>query len=190
VVDSKFQARRLTGGLKDAAKQFQRLLRLFVDKSSSIGVLIAGGCIFLILLLVLVDVLIRYFLNISIHVSYEISSYCLVGVTFLALGQIQKLDKHVKVEFLVSRLSLRYRTWLKIVAEILSLAFVSWFTWDAAMAVMRSYSLKSAYQSMLQTPLWIPHLLLPIGLGILALQMICQIVNQWSRAGRTEVFEA
>lgn len=176
----------LVSSLGGAGKQFQHLLVMFVEKSSSVGALVAGGFIFLILLLVLVDVLVRYLFNISTYVSYEISSFALVGVTFLALGQIQKLDKHVKVDILVSRLSLRYRTWLTVVADILSLAFVSWFTWESAIAAIRSYTLETTYQSMLQTPLWIPHLLLPIGLGVLGLQMICQIVKKWSRTGGTE----
>ena len=108
----------------------------------------------------------------------------LVAVIFLALGQTQKLGKHMVVTVLTSRLSPMNRKWLEMATSILSLAFVVWFTWSTLVATIQAYALETCSLGTLHTPYWIPKLLLPLGLSVFILQLTTKVVKQ-ARSWRT-----
>jgi TRAP-type C4-dicarboxylate transport system permease small subunit len=125
-----------------------------------------------------VDVIGRYVFSRPTYVADELSGYFLVAITFLALGQTQKLGKHLRVDILFSRLSKKKGAWLTLFTSILSLAFLIWFTWSTSVSAMQTYEIGTRKQTILATPYWVPQLLLPIGLCIFSLQLIVSIVQQ------------
>ena len=131
----------------------------------------------LMVVLITVDVLGRYFFSRPTYVADELSGYFLVVIIFLSLAQTQKKGRHVISTALTSRLLLSKRKWLEISTSIVSLAFIVWFAWRTAVAAHESYVLETITITTLHTPYWIPQLLLPIGLSMFALQLTAHVVK-------------
>ena len=165
-------------------KQFISYLSRLIGGLSNFGGALSQVVAFLMMLLITVDVIGRYAFSRPTYVADELSGYFLVAITFLALGQTQRLGKHLRVDILFSRLPKKKGAWLTLFTSILSLVFLIWFTWSTAVSAMQTYDMGTRKQTILATPYWIPELLLPVGLCIFSLQMIVSIVQQ-ARSLRT-----
>lgn len=161
-----------------ARKLLFSALASFVDRSSSIGGQVSVVVLFCMAALITVDVLGRYFFNRPTYVADELSGYFLATVAFLALGYTQKLRKHMRVVVLIDRLTPKRRERLEISVEIITLIYIIWFAWITLKATVVGYALGEVSETFLRTPLWIVRLLLPLGLSVLALQLIVQMASR------------
>ncbi len=160
---------------------FNKFLSL-IDTSSFIGNRVAISILSIMVLLITIDVIGRYFFDRPTYVADELSGYFLVVIIFLSLAQTQKKGKHVISTALTSRLRYGKRKWLELSTSIISLAFITWFAWKTAEGAHQSYILETTTITPLHTPYWIPQLLLPIGLSLFALQLaahIARLINTW-----------
>jgi len=142
---------------------------------------VAGGiggavCIFLMTLLITADVVGRT-LGTSTKISFEVSGYMLIAVSFLGLAITQKKRKHIQIRILISRLSQRRQKQLQVVALSVALVFSSWFTWLTFDNAILAYSVNNVSMTPLHAPLWIPYILVPIGLGMLAIQLVVDLIK-------------
>lgn len=91
------------------------------------------ACIILagIVLIVSLEVVLRYFLRSPMGFVSEVVSYALVYLTFLSAPWILKLDKHVRIDFVTSQLKPKQGAVLNIITSILSAVLwlvVFWYT--------------------------------------------------------------
>lgn len=110
-----------------------------LDKSNSIfdrilNVLafLAAATIIFTMLLVTAEVVMRYFLNLSLVWGVEITEYLLLYMTFLGTAWLLKREGHVKVEILASQLNPRAQTLLSIITSILGAMMFLVITWFGA----------------------------------------------------------
>lgn len=158
--------------------RFMSLLGKMVGQISTVGGGISQVVAGLMMLLITVDVIGRQVFGQPTYVADELSGYFLVAITFLALGQTQKLGKHLRVDIIFSKISKRNAAVLILVTSIISLGFLIWFTWSTSISAMQTYEMGTRTQTVLRTPYWVPEMLLPVGLGVFALQMIVSVVHQ------------
>src|SRR4030042_16507 len=111
-----------------------RVIRGISAVGGGISQVVAG----LMMLLITVDVIGRQFLGRPTYVADELSGYFLVAITFLALGQTEKLGKHLRVDIVFSRLSKRNAAVLILITSIISLGFLIWFTWSTSISAMQT----------------------------------------------------
>ncbi|MBE3598492.1 MAG: TRAP transporter small permease [Limnochordaceae bacterium] len=124
-----------------------------------------------------VEVLVRKLLGISTQGSTEISSYVLALSTAWALPYTLLRKAHVRVDVLVARLPLAGRAALHLVALFVLLTFViplAYFGWGVAWA---SFVRRTAANTVLGTPLWIPQGLWMLGLVAFALVLLLMTVR-------------
>jgi len=159
-------------------KQFISHIGKAIGGISALGGAFSQVAAGLMMLLITVDVIGRQFFGRPTYVADELSGYFLVAITFLALGQTEKLRRHLKVDIIFSWLSKKKGAWLTLICSIISLGFIVWFTWSTAVSAKQSFDIGTHKQTGLGTPYWIPELLLPVGLGIFALQLIVSITQQ------------
>ena len=153
-----------------------RFLDFIAKYTTRIGGISGAACIFLMMLLITIDVVGRN-LGTSTKVSFEVSGYMLIAVSFLGLALTQRKGKHIQINILVSRLSQRRQKQLQVVALSVTLVFIGWFTWVTFGNAILAYSVGNVTMTPLHTPLWIPYLLVPIGLGMLAVQLVVDLIN-------------
>ena len=117
--------------------------------------------------LVFMNVVCRYILNFSIIWAEEVSQYLMVWVAFLAAGLALRQGRHVAIEILQDRLPSTARRMTRHLVALLLIVFMgilivlgfqfARFAWDQETPV-------------LNIPLGIPYLAVPIGALLLVIQ--------------------
>ena len=154
-------------------KQFVRVIELIAD----IGGYVPGWLVPLMMLLVFVEVFMRYVVGQPLMVADEYAGYMLVAISFLGLAYTWKEKGHVRITALIERLPVKISNWFRLVGLVLVLAFVLELIYFSYFYMARSFKLHMASDTWIRTPLQIPQMALPIGFVILALLIIIDIAR-------------
>ena len=119
----------------------------------------------------------RYFFAQPTTWQTEVVVYALVATTFIGSPYVLLHRAHVNMDILVIYAGKRTRYWLALAANAISLAFCGLlfvygiFYWHEAWADGWRSS------TVTRVPLWIPYASLPIGMGLLSLQLLADLVH-------------
>ena len=147
----------------------RRALRA-VDAVST-GMALAGGILFMLTALyITLDVLGRNFAGVSSAVTDEMGGYALAFGGMWAVAYTLRTNGHVRIDVLLPHLPRRARALLTYAAMAVMMSFaavVAVYTWTLA---LDSYWIDARAVSFLRTPLYVPQMLMAIGLSVLALE--------------------
>lgn len=115
----------------------------------------------------------------------DIAGYCLAGASFLGLAPTLKHGTHIRVTLFISKLGPGSARFCDFFSLLIGLLITLYFLWACVDFVWDSYRFKEVNHGMLATPLWIPRLLLPIGLAVLAIAFIDEIYRV-AKGGRLD----
>ena len=118
-----------------------------------------------------VDIVTRWGFRFSFEVSDEVAGYMLVAIAFLSLPVSHINGAFHHVEFVQARLSRRGQIVSRIVFETIALFFSAIFVWQFWRLVASSWRFGDKAPSYLETPLWLPRLLLVIGMAALCISL-------------------
>jgi TRAP-type C4-dicarboxylate transport system permease small subunit len=140
------------------------------------------GCAVVILLALMFVIVIhsagRYLLSRSVLWIMEACAYGFMAIVFLGLGPTQKANRHVKVDLLERRLPPKISRFLQgIVAPVISLTYAIYFIWSSGIMAMRFFEKNSVGLDLTFMPLWVPAIIIPIGLVIFSLVLLGTILN-------------
>lgn len=159
--------------------QTNRLCRVFdaVYRFCSIVSYLCGGiAIFGMTVLITVDVVGRK-LGYASYVGDEVSGYLLVGVVFLGLTYTQRNGKHIQITAVSDWLFPGLNRVLNIANLIISIIVVGWMAWHSAGVTIEHYTGDITSMSLLQTPLWIPWLQIPLGLTMFLIGLVANLLS-------------
>ena len=123
------------------------------------------------MLVVGVDIVTRWVFHFSFEVSDEVAAYMLVAIAFLSLSVSHINGAFHRVEFVQARLSRRAQHLSRMVFDLLVLPFAAVFLWQFIRLVMSSWRFGDRAPTFLETPLWLPRLLLVIGMAALCISL-------------------
>jgi TRAP-type C4-dicarboxylate transport system permease small subunit len=128
----------------------------------------------LIIMLVVIgtDIFTRWLLNFSFEISDEIGGYMLAAITFLSLSVCQVNDSFHHVELLQRRLSERGRVLSALLFDLLTLSFAALLLWHYIKLELSSWRYGERAPTYLETPLWLPRLVMAIGAAALCLAVL------------------
>lgn len=153
-----------------AFTRFAGLLAEFAGYSSAVLILVAT-------LVICYAVLLRYFIGASTIWQTELSIYFLIYATVVGSAYGQKHGDHVNIGIVVERLPARAQEWARLVATVLGFVFV------VVVAVLATQLWWEATQegrhsgTAWNPPMTYPYFILPLGLGLLALQYLAIAVQ-------------
>jgi TRAP-type C4-dicarboxylate transport system permease small subunit len=152
-------------------------LGYIIEKIADLGGYFSGWLVPLMMMLVVVDVFMRYVLHQPLMVADEFSAYMLVALSYLGLAYTWRQKGHVRIEIFVNRLSSRAYSWIRLLGLILTLIFL--IEMDRAAYKMITYALKINLRSStwLTFPLFWPQLTVFIGFVLLTLLLIADIAR-------------
>ena len=153
----------------------------------SLGAGYAGSLVLLaIILLTMVEVISRYVLKNPLILSDELGGYAMVAVSFLGLAFCARGQGHIRITFIVERLSPLTAGRIRVASLFLGLAFISVAAWVSWSFLGDSFTRNMRSNSMLMTPLKWPQMAIPIGFTLFALILLGQFVKAVAdlRAGR------
>jgi TRAP-type C4-dicarboxylate transport system permease small subunit len=134
--------------------------------------------LFVIMLLVVADVFMRYVVNEPFGFTYDlIGLYLLSGVFFLTLSDALREHVHVSVDILVHRFPRPVRRLSEIVTALVGLFVFSLVTWLGFERALDNYLGEDVLAGAIPWPTWISAALVPLGCGMLVLRLALQGVG-------------
>ena len=162
-----------------------------IGGTSKAAALLSGLATLALAVIISFDVVMRYFFNRPQLLVDEISPFLLLLVIFGAAAQTFRVGGHVRVDLVTTHLSAPARAWLRAITLAIGILFLSVVIWVTTQSALTAYRYGRVSAVMLY-PLWVPMLLIPAGLLLMALCMVGTLRRQLiaalgPRAGRDEV---
>ena len=125
-------------------------------------------------------VFVRYVLNHSTIWQTDLTTYFLIGATFIGSPYVLLTRGHVNVDVLPHYMKPRTRRPLALIAGSLTLVFAAVLTVLTFNLWKQAWDQSWVSDTMWRSRLWIPYLAMPIGLGLLTLQAIADLIQVMS----------
>ena len=145
---------------------------------------LAGLTLVTLVVLVTAEIVSRFFFNYSLRVVEELAGYLVVGLTLLGASLALRRNTLFQVGVIFERLPTPVQRGLNLVYLALSLAVCSILIWHTSQLVMSSFGRGNVAPTFLMTPLWMPQLVIPVGLAFIAIFIIERAVVALRRGGR------
>jgi len=123
----------------------------------------------------------RYFFSIPSDWQDELSTFLLIGATFASAAWIQARRGHVAIDALSHLLSPAADRVRRIMADVLSFLFVSFFAWKSVTLLLEALADGQTTPSAWGPPLWIPYGCMSAGMTLLAVQLLLQVLASGHR---------
>lgn len=157
-------------------KLFQLLYKA-VDRIIYWGGIVAGIFIILATGMIFYEIVSRALFNAPTTWATELTIYAIIGSCFIGAAYGLRVEAHIKVDLLLHYVSAPIRKMMLLVSCALGLVFSLLFTWFGWGHVQHSMELGFTSTSLLQIPMYIPEMLLPIGGTLLCFAFLLQIVD-------------
>ena len=149
-----------------------------VDTCSKMGAYLSALCMLAIVGLIVVEIICRTFFNVSTFIADEYSGYLLVATVLAGLGFTLETDSHIRITILLSKLGPELKRYVELLATLIAMSITLFALYHAVLMVYDTYSYGMLADSISETPLYIPQIMVPIGLLGLALQFLAQFVRR------------
>ncbi len=150
-------------------------VRLVALAARATGVL-AAALIVISVVVVCQMVAARYFLGLPTTWQTEFVVYALVATTLLGSPYVLLHRGHVNMDILVLYASQRARFGLAVAADLVALAFCAMLFFYAVHFWYEAWDSGWRSDTVIRTPLWIPYLAMPVGMGLLTLQFVADLL--------------
>jgi len=145
------------------------------EASISLGHRIAQVSIACMMTLITADVVARNVFRKSLLISDEVSGYLLVVMTFFGIAYSLRSGSLLRIEFLLFALPKRLRGLADVLYDLVALIVClvllramirfTWITWER----------EAIAPTLIETPLWIPQLAMPLGMLILVIAFLLEL---------------
>lgn len=138
----------------------------------------AASVVVLVMLFgIFTNTVLRYFFGGSWPFVEEYTGYGVAFLAFIPLAYTLKQGGHISIDFLVARLSQDRRAYLAIATTFLSILVVWTMFYYGLQMCLTSLESGADSHSVMQTPLWIPHAIVPAGTFLFGVEMIRQFAH-------------
>ena len=106
--------------------------------------------------------------------SNEFSIYGVIAIAFLGAGYVLRLNGHLEVDLITSRLSKRVRDGLGAATDLMAAVFCAMVVHSGVSFVELSHILGAVSVGELRIPLWIPQSIIPVSFLVLTLEFVAR----------------
>lgn len=160
-------------------KKVAALLAASIERLSYACGIAGTVALAVMLLLLTVEVILRYVFNTSTMISTEVGAYLFVAVLYFGLAHTLQKNEHISIRVVVHRLNPKAQQLLSQVVVVLNLLVSLVLVWRAWILVVDNFRTRSLFPSLLHTPQYIPQLPLAIGVTIFALQAAVELLKHF-----------
>lgn len=148
---------------------FDRIVRIF----EMVGATAAALIMFLIMMIILVDVGLRYLFNSPLDGAYElITIYLVAALFFLSLSHTMQRDDHVRVDILYKLASARSRAIMELIGYGLSIILFALIFDRGVRRAWEDWTSHGIIDGAYAWPTWVASVVVPIGVGVLLLRLL------------------
>ncbi len=132
-----------------------------------------AACIGTTVILIFVQICMRYIFNQSLSWSEELARYLFVWESWLGIGLGVKYRKHIQVEMFANKLSDKNRFYLGWIVDIILMIILIYLIVQGSVLVVKMYNLGTVSPA-LRIPMAYVYASAPVGCIIMALRIISQ----------------
>jgi TRAP-type C4-dicarboxylate transport system permease small subunit len=147
----------------------------------TLGLRLSEVAMFGMVSLIAADVICRNLFKFSLLISDEISGYLLVIMTFCGAGYSLRSGALLRIEFILFALPRRARAVVDVVYDLLAIAVTSTLLYELVRLVWSTWERKMVAATLIETPLWIPQLAMPLGCAILLVAFMLDLRDSAAR---------
>lgn len=133
------------------------------------------------ILLIGSEAIVRNVFGGSLQVTDEICGYLLVAVTFLSMSVSESHGAFHRVELVQARLGPVARIRMQIVFDACSLLASALIAWQVSRLSFNALRAEDVAPTPLQTPLWIPQLVMGVGMVLLCFALLRSMAAKYRR---------
>ena len=148
-----------------------------VNKLSLWGAYFSSILLVSLVLLILTEIFIRYFFNMSTLIADEYSGYLFLASVFLGLSYTFKENAHIRINILTSRMSEKSNRLIDIFAGTITIIVLSFALYRTVLFTFDSYEMEMLSESVSQTPLYLTQLVMPLGLSLFILSVLIFVIK-------------
>lgn len=138
--------------------------------------LITGLMVLFITIMVSYDVLMRYFFDEPQLFVDDLTSFVLVAIIFLGAGPVFYRGGHIRVDLLTSHLKSKTQKQLRAITLLIGITFLGIVTYQTVVSTITAFQ-TGRVTSVMNYPLWIGMLFVPIGSMLLLFFMFVELFN-------------
>lgn len=140
----------------------------------------------LMMLHVTADVLGRTLFNRPLAGTTEIvSGYYMIAVSFLPWVWLAAREGHIRVEVFTRSLSSRKKAWLDLAVTILTIAYLSLFTWQSFLRALQATATRESWEAPTGfLPVWMSYWMLPVAGALMAAYLFLHAIAEIGRLMR------
>ncbi len=154
----------------------KRLIEHSARKLSNGGAFVASTLLVVLVVLILVEIVLRSFFNASTMRADEYSGYLYLALVCFGFGYTFMRDGHIRITFLTSKVSSKTSSLIDIFAGIATLGVLCFTFYRTLLMSFDSYHTQVVSEGVSATPLYIPQMVLPLGLLLFIVAVISYIV--------------
>jgi TRAP-type C4-dicarboxylate transport system permease small subunit len=148
-----------------------RIAKKVLESVESITFVLVACAIAISMVAGTADVIAIRFFNRSLRGSVEFSTILMPIIVYVSLAYIQRVNRHVRVEFFYARARPRTQAFMDVLNGVLVITaciFLTWISWRGA---VRSYDIREAAQAF-PLPIWPVKMLITFGFVLMILRML------------------
>jgi TRAP-type transport system small permease protein len=123
-----------------------------------------------IVVLITVEVVLRYFFNTGILWAGEVTEDCMLWMTFLASAWVLRREAHVIVDLIPNRLRPRHKALLFTLLSIIGILVCFIYTWYGTTTTIDLAQRQRHLSTLLRPQAYILYMIIPIGFFLLTIQ--------------------
>lgn len=166
-------------GLDKAYRSLERVVSRISRGANSAG----AGVLVVMMLLITMDVLLRYFLNRPVKGSFELVEFMMAIVVCLGMAYTGVQKGHVAVEIVVSRFSPRVQALIDSFNYLVSTILFSLISWKSVVQA-KVLGVSGLTSAILYVPVYPFVFVLAFGSGLLGLVFLVHFIDSVSRVMR------
>jgi len=149
------------------------------DRFIGLLAFVAGILAIFLMLGVSTEVFARYLLNMPITGVIEVSEIILLWIVFLGAAWVLKIEGHVSMDLIVSRLSTRGQAILNVITSLIGAAIAGTLFWYGTRVTWALFQSGTPEQGILAAPIALVVLIIPVGSLPLCIQFLRRAYGYW-----------
>lgn len=149
----------------------------FVNKLSLWGAYLSALLLVSLTLLILTEIFIRYFFDLSTMIADEYGGYLYLALIFLGLAYTFNEDAHIRINILTSKMSEKSNRFVDVIAGIITILILIFTLYRTILFTYDSYSMEMVSEAVSATPLYLTQLVMPLGITLFLLVVIVFVLK-------------
>lgn len=149
----------------------------FVNKLSLWGAYLAALLLVSLTLLILTEIFIRYFFDLSTMIVDEYSGYLYLAFIFLGLAYTFNENAHIRINIVTSKMSEKSNRFVDVFAGIITILILLFTLYRTILFTYDSYSMEMVSEAVSATPLYLTQLVMPLGITLFLLTILVFVLK-------------